>query len=107
MTVVRAEKLNEHETRRRFRRLKAKWKRETSHLSSVADMAIHPAYQKIIGMGPVVVPLILGELAREPDDWFWALNAITDADPIPAKSRGNMDQMARAWIRWGHRHGHL
>jgi len=28
MTVVSAEKLIEQETRRRFRRLKAKWKRE-------------------------------------------------------------------------------
>ncbi len=91
----------------RFHTLANEWRRATSHLSSVADISIHPAYQRIIGMGPAVVPLILSELERETDDWFWALNAITGADPIPRKSWGKMDEMAQAWIRWGRRHGYL
>jgi hypothetical protein len=33
-------------------------------------MAILRPYQRIIGMGMPVVPLILQELAREPDQWL-------------------------------------
>jgi hypothetical protein len=39
-------------------------------------------YQEIIGMGERAVPLLLAELKREPDDWFWALHAITGASPL-------------------------
>ncbi len=41
-------------------------------------MAMLNPYQRIIGIGWPVVPLILDELQREPDQWFWALEAITD-----------------------------
>ena len=40
-------------------------------------MTLLRPYQRIIGMGLPVVPLILEELEREPDQWFWALEAIT------------------------------
>lgn len=45
------------------------------------EMAMHPAYQRIIGLGPEVAPLLLRELERQPDHWFWALKALTGADP--------------------------
>lgn len=48
-------------------------------------MAMLPSCQRIIGMGPVVVPLILEELRREPDHWFWALEMLTEDDPVPPK----------------------
>jgi hypothetical protein len=70
-------------------------------------MAMHPAYQQIIGMGREVVPLILRELEREPDHWFWALKAITGEDPVPEQHRGRVRAMADAWIRWGREHGLL
>ena len=40
-------------------------------------MAMLKPYQRIVGMG-LSVPLILEELRREPDQWFWALEAITE-----------------------------
>ena len=67
---------------------------------------MHPAYQEIIGMGERAVPLLLAELRREPDDWFWALHAITGANPVPAASRGNARTMAEAWLRWGAENGY-
>jgi hypothetical protein len=85
----------------RFEGLAQRWKRETAHISNVGKKALHPAYQEIIGMGMAAIPLLLAELNREPDDWFWALHAITGASPVPAESRGNVRQMADAWIQWG------
>ena len=84
-----------------FHILAERWKKETAHQSNVAKKALHPAYQEIIGMGERAVPLILTELGREPDDWFWALHAITGANPIPPASRGNLLAMAEAWLQWG------
>ena len=91
----------------RFRQLVAVWKEQTEHLSSATKMAMHPAYQQIIGMGPVAVPWLLGELRREPDHWFWALWAITGADPIPPENRGKVVEMAQAWLKWGEANGYL
>ena len=90
----------------RFLELVAIWKQERGPTSSVAKMVMHPAYQKIIGMGPAAVPFLLRELEREPDHWFWALKAITDSDPVPPESRGKIQEMARAWVRWGREQGY-
>jgi hypothetical protein len=68
-------------------------------------MALLRPYQRIIGMGAPVVPLILEELRREPDQWFWALEAITGENPVPAGSAGKVREMAAAWLEWGKRHG--
>ena len=62
-----------------------------------------PSYQQIIGMGDMALPLILRELAREPDHWFWALHAITGADPVEPDARGDVRKMAKAWIEWATR----
>lgn len=91
----------------KFSRLAAQWKDETAHVSLAAQRAIHPAYQRIIGIGPDAIPLILEELQRSPDDWFWALNAITEADPVPDENKGNLAKMASAWIQWGRKRGYL
>jgi hypothetical protein len=65
----------------RFADLAALWKTETRFVSNVATKLMHIAYQKIIGMRPPVVPLILQDLIDNgPNDWFWALHVITDAN---------------------------
>jgi hypothetical protein len=69
-------------------------------------MAMHPAYQQIIGMGTPAVPLILAELKRGVDHWFWALRAITRENPVPPESLGDMDAMAAAWLAWGRMKGY-
>jgi len=60
-------------------------------------------YQQIIGMGEAVVPLLLEELQREPDQWFWALEAITQENPVPPESAGKVRPTAEAWAAWGKR----
>ena len=77
------------------------WKLDVGPLSSVTEMAMHPAYQQIIGLGREAVPLLLRELEREPDHWFWALKAITGVDPVEPTQRGRVKEMAQAWLEWG------
>ena len=89
-----------------FLELAEQWRRETGMMSLVSKMSIHPAYQRIIGMGQAVVPLILRELEQEPDHWFWALQAITGANPVRSEQRGRLKQMAEAWIQWGRENGY-
>jgi hypothetical protein len=84
-----------------FRHLAAWWKCDTEFQSSVTRIAMHPGYQRIIGMGRDVLPLILRDLEAAPAPWFWALRAITGIDPVPVQDRGYIDRMTRAWIRWG------
>ena len=91
----------------KFSRLSAQWRDETAHMSLAAQRAMHPAYQHIIGIGPDAVPLLLQQLQQGPNDWFWALNAITEADPVPEASQGNLQEMANAWIEWGRSEGYL
>jgi len=88
-----------------FRRLADQWKRETEHTSSLKQACLHPAYQRIIGMGAAVVPYLLRELEQTPDHWFWALNAITEEDPAHAED--SFEDTRRAWLAWGKEKGYL
>ena len=92
---------------RKFERLAEVWREETGFLSSSTEIAMHPAYQQIIGMGPSVVPLLLAELRREPNHWFWALKSITGADPVPVEHRGRLEEMTQDWMRWGAANGYI
>ena len=89
----------------RFRDLVRTWKLDVGPLSSVTEMAMHPAYQQIIGLGREAVPLLLKELEREPDHWFWALKAITGVDPVEPVQRGRLENMAKAWLHWARKQG--
>jgi hypothetical protein len=93
--------------RERFARHAAQWKAESVHMSNVAQMALLKSYQSIIGMGDAAVPLLLEELQREPDNWFWALEAITLENPVPAEANGRIDEMASAWVEWGRAKGYI
>lgn len=65
-----------------FLRYERKWKQETQYVSSLSDKYLHSSYADIIGMGPRAVGPILRSLRRQPNDWFYALRAITKADPV-------------------------
>lgn len=93
--------------RDRFQQRKEDWKSKTRHLSNVAQISLVFSYQEIIGMGPEVVPLILEELEKEPDHWFWALEAITGENPVGDDIAGNIEAAASAWIAWGRQRGLL
>jgi len=92
-------------SRERFQRLASQWKEQSRFLSNTAQMAMLTPYQRIIGMGMPVLPMILEELEREPNQWFWALEAITEENPVPPESAGIVRKMAEAWLDWGRQHG--
>jgi hypothetical protein len=86
----------------RFARYAKTWKAETGLMSKVTQRVLHPAYQKIIGIGEPAVALILKDLGENgPDDWFWALTAITDGNPITKEIAGDMAAMTVAWLQSG------
>lgn len=89
----------------RFQALTEWWREGVRFTSSLTEMVLHPAYQRIIGMGPAAVPLLLHELEERPDHWFWALSAITGADPVLPEQRGQVRMMADAWLRWAKEQG--
>lgn len=90
-----------------FDDLAEEWREGTRLSSSFTDLLLHHAYQRIIGMGPVAIPLILRELERDPAHWFWALNAITGEDPVAPEDAGRLQRMTGAWLDWGRAHGHI
>jgi hypothetical protein len=91
----------------RFERLAKEWKRETINLSSVQEIILNPAYQRIIGMGPDVIPFILQQLEKCPGFWFWALRCLTGENPVTPQMRGDVAAMTEAWLNWGREHGYL
>jgi len=91
----------------RFQRLVVEWKEERNPYSSDPAQDATRSYLKIIGIGPPAIPLILNEMQRQPDQWFVALNALTDADPVRAEHRGNFREMINDWLDWGRANGHL
>jgi hypothetical protein len=91
---------------RQFRKLADEWERETAFHSSLNKKVLHPAYQRIIGMGPIVIPMILREMSVKPGHWFWALDALTQG-ASPAKGCDNLIEATNAWIRWGEFKGFL
>ena len=93
--------------RGRFQRLAREWKERSRFLSNTAQMAMLTPYQRIIGIGEPAVPLILEELQRQPDQWFWALEMITEENPVPPEAAGNVRRMAQARIDWGKQRGYL
>lgn len=95
------------DVRERFRRLASEWKEQSRYLSNTAQMAMLRPYQRIICLGQPAVPLLLDELRREPDHWFWALEAITEENPVPPEAAGSVPRMAQAWLDWGRRRGLL
>ena len=87
-----------------FQSLVREWKAQRGPTSSITEAVLCPAYQRIIGMGKMTVPLILRQLRTEgsnPDQWFWALRAITGANPVDDADHGDYVGMARAWLEWG------
>jgi hypothetical protein len=90
-----------------FNRLVAQWRAERGHSSRLKDLAMHPAFQRIIGLGPPAVPLLLEEMKQRPDQWDWALRAITGADPVPEEAWGKLNEIASAWVEWGRERGYV
>lgn len=90
----------------KFTSLAKEWIEASIFESNINMIAMHPAYQRIIGLGSDVIPLILQELRQTPNHWFWALKSITGEDPVDEASRGDIQAMTNAWLMWGKNHGY-
>jgi hypothetical protein len=88
----------------RFELLMQDWRKQRGASSSITKAVTSPAYQAIIGMGEPAVPIILAQIRSEgddPDQWFWALECITQENPTLPEDRGSNLKMAKAWLAWG------
>jgi len=103
---IRAPSESNGDLERRFEALVQEWKATRGYSSSLTRMSMHYAYQQIIGLGKPAIPLLFGELARQPDHWFWALKVLTGVNPVPPEDRGNVKLMAAHWLRWGAEQGY-
>lgn len=88
-----------------FGRLSAEWYLDARFMSSVSDAVMHPAYQRIIGLGPQVVPHLLRSLRDELQHWFGALTAIVGMDV--ADGATTIRDAAEKWLEWGRREGYI
>jgi hypothetical protein len=91
-----------------FHKLKKQWHKERGATSSTTKIVACLSYYKIIGMGQRALPFILRDIRRNPDNpdhWFWALEMITRANPVPANMYGKHAEMARAWLSWADEQG--
>jgi ActR/RegA family two-component response regulator len=91
--------------REKFERLAAAWRVETEFTSAISEIFLNKNYQEIIGQGVAIVPFILEDLKRGPDHWYWALGAITGANPAEAAPPGDIAAISGAWLEWGRRKG--
>lgn len=82
-----------------FKECAQTWRRDTATTSSLSEIVMHPAYQRIIGLGPRAIPLILRDLAHQTDHWSWALRAIVGRDV--AEGTSTLDEASAAWLKWG------
>jgi hypothetical protein len=89
-------------TREKFRELADAWRADTQWLSSIPQKVMHPAYQRIIGLGPEALPLIFDQLRTGTGYWFWALAAITGEDPAAGTKK--MVAARDAWLKWAQEH---
>lgn len=96
------------ETASRFQKLAEQWREATSHVSSVSEISAHPAYLAIIGMGQRALPYIFRSLSdRQSLHWFAALHAITQQNPVPPESAGDVSQMREVWLAWAKKNGYV
>ena len=91
----------------RFAELVAEWRRGTGGLSSPRAIASHPAYQQIVQMGEMALPMIFQELLENGGWWYPALRALTGQNPVPEEAKGRPPLNREAWLDWGRRNGYL
>ncbi|MGI8551448.1 MAG: hypothetical protein ACR2PL_11790 [Dehalococcoidia bacterium] len=95
------------ETERLFQALLEQWRTDTQLMSVASRMVKHPAYEAIVAMAWVAVPLLLRKLETQPGHYFVAMSAITGENPIPPDDAGDIRKMAQAWLEWGRECGYL
>jgi hypothetical protein len=95
----------EAKIQRQFRKLADAWRLQTAAVSSTSEIVSNFYYYQIIGLGEGVVPYILRELESKGGQWYLALRAITNENPVPDEEIGNIKKMKAAWLKWGRERG--
>jgi hypothetical protein len=93
----------------KFQSLLKQWRAERGVSSSITEGVLCLAYQGIVGMGERAIRLIITQLHTEgndPDQWFWALQAITGKNPAKPEDQGDFRKMAQAWLEWAESEGY-
>ena len=96
-----------HDKEEQFKALAKKWKRETEILGNLSKIVMHPDYQRIMAMGPDVLPFILRDLSQKPGHWFWALHNLVPIDQDPAEGTTTIEDARQAWLEWGRKNHYL
>ena len=97
--------LTQQELERLFGELADEWHDATGGMSVASRIVSHPAYLKIIGLGPGAIPLILADLRTRGGWWFAALEALT-RESSPNLDLGAPETARAAWLRWGSENGY-
>jgi hypothetical protein len=105
--TLEVKEYNPEEVKEEFANLASQWIQDVEGMSSTVEMVKHPAYQKIVSMGQVVVPFLLEDLRQNPIYWLPALRQITQQNPVKPEQRGKIKQMAEAWLNWGKQEGYI
>ena len=90
-----------------LRSLVSEWALGVGPTSSSTEITAQPAFRRIVAMGREAIPFLLREVKREPSLLMLALYEITGEKPVPARSRGKINEMAKAWVTWGKKNGLL
>jgi len=98
---TRSDAVKNDAVRDKFLVLAEQWRNETGHKSKFYNSYMNKNYQKIMVLGADVVPVILEELQKEPDHWFWALEIISGENPVEDNHVGQFELMVNDWIEWG------
>src|ERR1700674_5794311 len=83
--ILAAAGLDSEVDEQEFLLLAKRWKRETAFDGSLSKIVMHADYQRIMAMGPDVIPLIIRDLADKPAHWFWALHNLVPNGQDPAE----------------------
>lgn len=86
-----------------FIRLADEWERDTQFTSSLTEWLIHPAFRRILALGPNALPLLLQRFRSDPIRWFWALEPV--AGENPAEGIEDLDQVVDTWLSWAESRG--
>jgi len=82
-----------------------RWWNETRLLSSIQGKIFNHSYQRIIGMGKEVLPLIFADLKQRGGQWYWALECITGENP--ASTATTLTEARQMWLDYAVEHDHL
>ena len=88
----------------RFDELALRWKRETRVMSSSSQVFSNESFRRIVGLGEIVLPLVLGELRKTNDlDWVETLSEIAGFQFV--NRNANAGDLLESWLDWGREQG--